>query len=383
MDTGDDDPRGQKRSCSAAELLCCNDTVKRSATEPDCNEAVRRIEAEERYLRIPDSPRKKGRLGYDGCWSQDDSECERYHDDKREVALFKAIYAGDTEQVAALLAERPAVDVNITDVDGWSPIHLATKCERLVEMELLISAGADVNLTPVVDGRPLLIAIFAQSPECTELLIAAGADVNYYDTCGWAVLHYTCARENVDCVRIMVLNGGANVNVETDESMVTPIEVACGQRRFGAACALLDASDEVDINRIIQFGEFPPIYTAIAHNAVELLRRLLLYGADTKMKLVTSFPDDPWETPLEYAHRLGPLRADCYRLLSDPEMQHYTESMRIAKQTAVLDWPSRERYAALTKDATLFLGVLPSDVRHCVLSVLFARDIGFVANRYR
>ena len=87
--------------------------------------------------------------------------------------IHEAAANGDLAGVQAELDK--GVDVNVKDMLGFTPLHLAVTKEIT---ELLINEGADVNAKNKWGGTPLHAAATNGKKEVAELLIAKGADVN-------------------------------------------------------------------------------------------------------------------------------------------------------------------------------------------------------------
>ena len=78
-------------------------------------------------------------------------------------------------------------DVNATDDNGQTPLHLALHNEHPEMAKLLIKKGADVNAKNKWGDTPLHLVL--DNPEIAKLLIEHGADVNATDNYGDTLLH--------------------------------------------------------------------------------------------------------------------------------------------------------------------------------------------------
>lgn len=84
---------------------------------------------------------------------------------------------GSGEKLKALLAKEPQL-LNVKNVRGSTPLHLAAINPDASVIEALLSAGADVNVTDEEGFTPLHMAAFHRQADYALLLLEAGADVN-------------------------------------------------------------------------------------------------------------------------------------------------------------------------------------------------------------
>ena len=80
------------------------------------------------------------------------------------------------QTVQALLAS--GADVNLPNADGWTPLMMAVRLNRLETAKALLAAGADIHATDANGNSALLHAVLWNHPSCVKLLLNAGADPN-------------------------------------------------------------------------------------------------------------------------------------------------------------------------------------------------------------
>lgn len=84
---------------------------------------------------------------------------------------------GSGEELKALLAKDPQL-LNVKNIRGSTPLHLAAINPDPSVIEVLLGAGADVNVADDDGFTPLHMAAFHRQADYALLLLEAGADVN-------------------------------------------------------------------------------------------------------------------------------------------------------------------------------------------------------------
>ena len=102
--------------------------------------------------------------------------------------ILDASYFGEIEDIRASLDN--GVDVNTTDRDRNTPLHMAALGGHADCIELLIERKANVGTVNSGGNTSLLLAVTTAPPECIELLLKAGAPVNSRNNTGDTPLDY-------------------------------------------------------------------------------------------------------------------------------------------------------------------------------------------------
>lgn len=84
---------------------------------------------------------------------------------------------GTGAQLTALLTKEPAL-LNVKNVRGSTPLHLAAINPDGTAIAALLQAGAEVNVADEEGFTPLHMAAFHRQADHALLLLEAGADVN-------------------------------------------------------------------------------------------------------------------------------------------------------------------------------------------------------------
>ena len=240
--------------------------------------------------------------------------------------LFSAAEEGDVNMIKALI--KKGVDVNATDEDGWSPLHMAAAKDHSEVIKVLLSHGADVNAKNKWGRTPLHMAAANDCSEVAKLLISHGGDVNARDKDGKSPLHFA-AEYGGNKVAELLLSHGADVNARNKDGW-TPLDVAKKFPRHklvsileshGGKCLVLCLfkaiekghiqrikallSDGADINaktpdgfnccgRVVPTG-CTPLHAAVLAGHREVVEFLISHGANVNAK-----NKDGW-TPLDIA----------------------------------------------------------------------------------
>ena len=177
--------------------------------------------------------------------------------------LLVAIYAGDDDVVAAVLAAGPELDVheaaalgrtdelkrllgrsrtraNAFSTDGFAPLHLAAYFGHVDAAALLLDRGAEVDARSTNRAlrhvTPLHSAAAGGRADVAALLLDRGADPNAAQPGGWTALHQAAASGNVELC-LVLLKHKARKTAQADDRF-TPLELAI-DRRQGAVVELL------------------------------------------------------------------------------------------------------------------------------------------------
>mmetsp|Transcript_79759 Transcript_79759/g.222005 ORF Transcript_79759/g.222005 Transcript_79759/m.222005 type:complete len:117 (+) Transcript_79759:32-382(+) len=89
--------------------------------------------------------------------------------------LINASRDGDIELLEKLLTV-PYVNVNCSDIDGWTPLLLAIKYGHAKIVTLLIQAGADVNKLTKTGKSSIALAKDQNKQSMIDTLLKHGAD---------------------------------------------------------------------------------------------------------------------------------------------------------------------------------------------------------------
>ncbi|MBP7190071.1 MAG: ankyrin repeat domain-containing protein [Rickettsiaceae bacterium] len=138
-------------------------------------------------------------------------------------ALLIAVKRNDLG--ACINALENGANVNQTNANDITPLHLACYIGKAKTVKLLIERGANVNQPDKYGRTALYLACERDYTETVNLLIEKGANLNQADSRGRTPLYLACEK---GCAKTadLLTNVGANVN-QPDKYGRTPINLVC------------------------------------------------------------------------------------------------------------------------------------------------------------
>lgn len=180
-----------------------------------------------------------------------------------------------TDLIVDFLHEKE-IDVNITDGDGFTPLHFACKNNHRLLVDHLLTAGARVDLTDPEGVSPLHIACSNNNHGIAELLLAKNAPVDLQDKSGATPLFLACERGYVLLVK-MLISQGTKV-IETPNALgMTPLIIASGNGHLDVVRVLLSQGAKLD--SVTLLGE-SSLFCASDQGHLDVVDFLVSQGAD-------------------------------------------------------------------------------------------------------
>jgi ankyrin repeat protein len=186
-------------------------------------------------------------------------------------------------------------NINVTDCDGGTPLHLAAKYGHTQTAIALIERGADVNATDYDEATPLHLAIWKGKKEIAIALMDRGADVHAKNKRSWTPLHLAAQCGNKE-IAIALIEHGADINAANIYGE-TPLHRAAIKGDTEIAIALIE--HEANVNATKNYRE-TPLHRAAQYGHTEIAIALMDRGADVHAK-----DDDRSWTPLHWAAQYG------------------------------------------------------------------------------
>ncbi|MFC1763742.1 ankyrin repeat domain-containing protein [Planctomycetota bacterium] len=199
-------------------------------------------------------------------------------DEDNRTPLHLAIKSANKVFSELLLGK--GANINAKDKDGRTPLHLAVESADEDVVELLVSKGADISAKDKDDRAPLHLAVELADEDVVELLVSKGANINAKDKDGRTPLHLAVESADEDVVELLV-SKGANINAKDDKSGCTALHHAVRLGKQNVVELLIGKG--ADINARDKQG-YTSLYIA-ANDDYKTAEFLLSKGADSSIRI--------------------------------------------------------------------------------------------------
>ncbi len=168
--------------------------------------------------------------------------------------IHKAAYKGDLKKVKNIIEKDPS-QINIQDISGWTPLHLASGKGHIEIVEFLLNHGADIELENILGKRPLWLAAKFGRYETIKTLLEHGAAVNLKDKHGRTPLHDAAMWSGEKVINLLI-SYGADVNAR-DQHQSTPLHQAAMLNNIEAAKALVEHGADIFAKNYYDYRKSP------------------------------------------------------------------------------------------------------------------------------
>jgi uncharacterized protein len=196
------------------------------------------------------------------------------------VRLIDAVKNGDKAAIRSLMQQR--VDVNVSEADGTTALHWASRADDLDTVELLIRAGANVKAKNRYGMTPLHLACTNGNGAMVEMLVNAGADPNTVLSEGESVLMTAARTGKADAVKALLAHG-ADVNAKESWRGQTALMWAAAEGNSEVIRLLVAKGADI---RARSNGGFTAFLFAAREGKIDAVKTLLELGADLNESLL-------------------------------------------------------------------------------------------------
>lgn len=209
-----------------------------------------------------------------------------------KFAIHFAVSNNDRELLLQILSKSESKrNINIPDLDGETPLHMAAFYGFIDILSTLLSSGANSSPMNAKSLTPLHYAAFTGNLDVAECLVKAGADLKAVDTEGDTPLHKASFVGNYEIVKLL-LDSGAPISVPDINGQI-PLHKASFRGHL-EICSLLLQSKEVSNNKekkksvsfkgvdvLDKLGN-TPLYLSSLYGKHECVRLFIKEGANIK-----------------------------------------------------------------------------------------------------
>lgn len=193
------------------------------------------------------------------------------------------------------------VDINVQDIYGVTPLHLACNRGNRSAVEVLLAKGGiNVNIQDKQQDTPLHDACLFGDEWIVEKLLDSGADALITNDENLIPLHIACREGFTEVVKVMMrmrFDKCSEMVSSYDNQYNTPLHFAC--RSGNVEIAKLLFLNRADPTAIKEDG-ITPLHIAAREDFVEIAEVLLQFeGLDINVR------DDELNTPLHLAARFN------------------------------------------------------------------------------
>ncbi|KAG1682527.1 Transient receptor potential cation channel subfamily A member 1 [Nymphon striatum] len=178
-------------------------------------------------------------------------------------------------------------DLNVTDIDGNTALHVAVMAEKSNSIQHLIQKGAETNILNSKCYGPLHLAVVLNRPLIVANLLAP----KQVDGCavgaqGRTALHFACIHDYYECVNVLAIeiclkNGACICQQQHDKS--TPLHLACSRGSLEIVRILLHEQNQMVLSKCLSLEDAQhrtPLHMAAMFNHPDLVKYLVAEGGD-------------------------------------------------------------------------------------------------------
>ncbi|KAI2808945.1 ankyrin repeat domain-containing protein [Blomia tropicalis] len=146
----------------------------------------------------------------------DDMESDNISEEPEEHPILKAAEKGKLDLVKQMIQMEPW-SVNVSDVDGYTPLHRASYNNRIEVVKYLIENGANVRAKTMDGWEPIHSAAQWGNVQIVRILMASGGDINARSNGGNTPFHLAVSRpSNRPLIEYMLYSDDVDIEAKND-----------------------------------------------------------------------------------------------------------------------------------------------------------------------
>lgn len=205
-----------------------------------------------------------------------------------EQNLFDAVNRKDYQNVSTILNSSPDININASDMEGYTSLHRAVVNNDLnTVMELLKNENIDINsklgIEVSIDGwylggaTPLILASYLGYADIVNALIEKDVDIKAKDDVdGCMAIHLAAANGKNEVIEILLDVDASNIN-DVDNKGNTPLHWASMKDRADTVALLIDNGADIEAKDV---DNWTALHYAAAFASLQTVEVLVDNGAD-------------------------------------------------------------------------------------------------------
>uniref|UniRef100_A0A1B6CFN9 Uncharacterized protein n=1 Tax=Clastoptera arizonana TaxID=38151 RepID=A0A1B6CFN9_9HEMI len=172
--------------------------------------------------------------GFVSGWDDDNDDIDD-EPNPHETPYKEILWAAENGNlnVVKALIESDSSLVNITDKDGYTPLHRACYNNHVEVVEYLLKNGADHCARTIDNWQPLHSACKWNSAKSAAKLLSFGANVNAISKGGLTPLHLAAGNSYAkECIELLLMNDDIDPDIK-NEANERAVDIALRSGRYG------------------------------------------------------------------------------------------------------------------------------------------------------
>ncbi|PSN55856.1 hypothetical protein C0J52_02774 [Blattella germanica] len=209
--------------------------------------------------------------------------------------VHKSIFYG-MYGIVDMLISRKCDLIDITDSDGNSALHLASKENTIKAVEFLIDRKCDINPINVDGNTPLHLAANSGNLDIVKYLVEHEANVEALNNEKYAAIHLAAHQGKFEVLKYLFYKHGKQFCLKGNNASTTPLHLAVRKRHMDIVKYLL--LQDIDIDVCDAFGN-SALHLTKLHSDIDTIKLLVDAGADVNKK------NENGETVIFWAYENG------------------------------------------------------------------------------